>query len=105
MPEVRFIVPPELYKQATEFQKLGHFDTVGSAVRSLMGVFLSPSIEAIKRSQQAISTGGISAAPIPTISYGIAAAPTPPAPIPASPPLAPSPVGGFGESLSSLLKS
>lgn len=95
MPEVRFKVDDTLYAKATELQQLGHFDTVGSAVRSLMGVFLQPSIDAIKRSQSAISAGGVALAPhpVPVITSN-------------SPPAAhsSSALGGFGESLSSLLK-
>lgn len=94
MPEVRFKIDDDLYAKAAELQQLGHFDTVGSAVRSLMGVFLQPSIDAIKRSQQAISAGSI--APSAAIT-----------PSPAQPALSPSTptIGGFGQSLSSLLKS
>jgi hypothetical protein len=93
MPEVRFKIDDSLYSKASELQQLGHFDTVGSAVRSLMGIFLEPSIEAIKRSQQVIASGSIVAPPI--------SAPA----APSAAPLPPAAIGGFGDSLSSLLKS
>ena len=97
MPEVRFKVDDSLYAKASELQQLGHFDTVGSAVRSLMGIYLEPSIEAIKRSQQAVGQGSL-------VSPSGLTAPI----VPITPPAAsvsPAAVGGFGDSLSSLLKS
>jgi hypothetical protein len=94
MPEVRFKIDDSLYSKASELQQLGHFDTVGSAVRSLMGIFLEPSIEAIKRNQQAVANGAM---------FSPAVVPTAPA-LPPATSSAPA-IGGFGDSLSSLLKS
>ena len=95
MSEVRFKVPTPLSEQLAEFQELGGFDTIGSAVKTLLTIYLEPTVNAIKRGQQAIASGSPQLQPVgnlpqPLIAPAQVTSPT---------------VGGFGDSLSSLLKS
>ena len=78
MAEIRFQVEDDLHEALTRFKKLAGLSSLGDAARSLITVYVNPSISAIEHQQQAIAASP-KAAP--------------------SPPIAAPVVGGFGASL------
>jgi hypothetical protein len=90
MSEVRFKIEGELHNQLAELRQVGGFDSVGAAVKSLIAIYASPTLEAIKRGQQAIASGGIELKPtVKSVQPTHSPAAT---------------VVGFGEALGAMLK-